>query len=66
MSKDIAIYVINEVRRLCFGGALLPALFLEKEIFFGKIMIFLEKVDFCSYELPTLRVGRSVTRLTVS
>ena len=31
--KDIATDVINEVRRLDFGGALLPALFLRKRLF---------------------------------
>ena len=38
--KVISINARNYVRSICFGGALLPALFLEKEIFFGKIMIF--------------------------
>ena len=33
--KIIHIYIINEVRRLCFGGALSPALF-----FFEKVIIF--------------------------
>ena len=40
MEKVIAIDVIDEVRRLCFGGALLPALFfwefVSKHIFSGK------------------------------
>ena len=30
MSKDVALDVTNEVRRLYFGSALLPALFFEK------------------------------------
>ena len=38
--KVVAIDVINEVRRLCFAGALLPALFPLKSFFL------LEKVNF--------------------
>ena len=64
MSKVIIIDVTNEVRKLCFGGALLRAVFLEKVMFLKKYLL-CEKVDFCSCELPTLRVGRPVTRLTV-
>ena len=30
VSKDIHRNVINDMRRLCFGGALLPAFFFEK------------------------------------
>ena len=33
VQKVIHINVINEVKRLYFGGALLPALFLEKVFF---------------------------------
>ena len=51
---------MNEVRRLCFGGALLSAL--KKKVSFSEKN---EKNDLCSDALPTLRVGRSVTRLTV-
>ena len=36
--KVIAIYDINEVRRLYFKGALLSALFLEKLTFLKKLM----------------------------
>ena len=36
MLKDIAIDAINEVRRLCFGGALLRSLF-SKVIFLKKL-----------------------------
>ena len=61
MRKVIAINVINEVRRLCVEDALLFALFLRKV----KKKEFCEKVSFSSDELRTLRVGRSVTRLTV-
>ena len=38
--KVIPTNVINEVRRLWFGGALLFALFLTKVSFSGKIRIF--------------------------
>ena len=59
----MAIDVKNEVRRLCFKGALLSALFLKRFNFF------LEKRNrgffFCGYALPALRVDRSVTGLTV-
>ena len=36
---------INEEKRLCFGGALLPALILEKLTFFKKVDFF-EKISF--------------------
>ena len=45
VSKDIDINVINDVRRLCFGGALLFALFLEKLFSLVKSSFFV-KVDF--------------------
>ena len=35
--KNIHTNLINEVRRPCFGGALLPAQFFEKVRFFGKM-----------------------------
>ena len=35
--KVILINVINEMRRLCFGGALLSALILEKLAFLKKV-----------------------------
>ena len=46
---------MNKVRRVCFGGALLHALFFEK-VFFVKKDKFLKKVSFCEIVLPTLRV----------
>ena len=36
VARDIHIDVINEVKRLCFGGALSPALFFEKVRFLEK------------------------------
>ena len=33
VSKFISINVINDVRRLCFRGVLLPALFFQSDIF---------------------------------
>ena len=67
MLKVIASDSINEVRRLCFGGALLPALFFESEfLFFEKKMSKIEKYQFlCTSELSILRVRRPETRLTV-
>ena len=63
--RFIDIDVINETRRPYLGGALLPALFFKRSHFFGKNS-FLRKIqNFKSYALSTLRVGRSVTRLTV-
>ena len=65
MSKDIAIDVINEARRLYFGGALLSALFFRSCLFFLKVK-FLRQTHFpCNYDFPALRVRRSETRLTV-
>ena len=52
------------MRSLRFGGALLPALFLEKASFCEENNNLKNKVDSLSDALPTLRVGRSVTRLT--
>ena len=63
MSKVIHVNAINEVRRLCFGGALLPALFFEKIILLKNKKI--GKQFSWESVLPTLRVGRPVTRLTV-
>ena len=40
--KHIAIDVVNEVRRLCFVGVLLPALLFEK-LFFERIYNFWKK-----------------------
>ena len=42
--KVMAIDAMNEVRRLCFGGALLSALILEK-------LTLLKKVDFLKKEV---------------
>ena len=64
VSKVIYIGYINEVIRLCFGGALLFALFSKRVSFFEKSEKF-KKVSFPNDALPTLKVGRSVTRLTV-
>ena len=63
MSKVIPINVINDVKTLYFGGALLSALFLKDVISYKKI--FQKNVILCSCALSTIRVGRSVTRLTV-
>ena len=52
---------INEVRRLCFGGALSITLKLfRKAVFFIKVY-FLKSLIFLSDGRSTLRVGRSVT-----
>ena len=64
VSKVIHIDVINEVRRLCFGSALLRALFFEK-VKFSKNDKIWKNMFLYEYCLPTLRVGRQVTRLTV-
>ena len=45
VSKVIRVDVINKVRRLCFGGALLRALFFGKVIFWKNDKI-LKKVNF--------------------
>ena len=56
----------NDVRRLCFGDALLPALFCEKVYFFRKKLQKIGKNEFIDETgVSTLRVGRIVTRLTV-
>ena len=55
---------MNDVRRLHFGDALLPALFFVVKVIF--LVFCLEKVYCHSYEIPTPRVGRPVTRLTVN
>ena len=64
VSKVIAMDVVNEVRRLCFGGALLRALFFFKLKILKNCQNFKKYI---SYEcrLPTLRVGLSVTRLKI-
>ena len=63
--RYIAIDVINDVRRLCTGDAPSPALFFFKVRFFENDNNF-EKGQFVhEIELPTLRVWRPVTRLTV-
>ena len=63
--KIIHIDIINEVRRLCSGEALSRALFfLKSEVFENKIIVF-QKFFFYDDGLSSLRVGRSVTRLTV-
>ena len=61
VQKNTATEIMNEARSLCFGGALLFAQFL-KSCFHLKKYLF-EKVSFVGYQLPTLRVGRSVTRM---
>ena len=38
--KDIAIDTINEVNKICCGGALLPALILESVLFVEKVELF--------------------------
>ena len=53
--KVIAIDVVNEVRRLCFGGALLSALVLEKNVFRENFFWKNRK----SSRVVTLRVGSS-------
>ena len=65
VSKVIHIDVINEIRRLCFGSAPLPALFFEKVIFLENDKFLKNIYFFYEYFLPALRVGRPVTRLTV-
>ena len=51
----IAINIINDIRKLCFEGALLPALFIS-DIFENNTQN--KKIYFSvGYELPTLRVG---------
>ena len=60
----IAIEGTNDVRRLYFGDALLPALFVTS-LFFLENLCCLNNNNIWGYELPTLRVGRSVTRLAV-
>ena len=61
--KVIATDVVNEVRKLCFESFQLFALFFYKGALIKQNVW--RTVVFCSYELPTRRVGRSVTRLTV-
>ena len=63
VQQIIAIDVMNDVRRLYSGGALSSALFLKKVTFLG--LLLLKILVVFSYELPTLRFGRPVTRLTV-
>ena len=63
--KVIAADRINKARRLCLGGVLLWVLFSKKVQFYWKMKFLESFLDFYSYELPTLRVGRSVFRLKV-
>ena len=63
VSKIIHIHVMNEARRLCFGGALLLARF-STDVFFEKTMGHFTK-KMCGVALPTLRFRRSANRLTV-
>ena len=65
VSKDIAIDVINEARRLYFGGALLSALFFRSCLFWEKVNFRRKTYFACTYDFPALRVRRSETRLTV-
>ena len=66
VSRIIAIDVINDVGRLCFGGALLGALFKKKKNDIPQKNNKKWKTYFLHrHGLSTLRVGRSVTRLTV-
>ena len=58
--------LINEIKRIRFEGALLPALCFEKDIFLkNKNTKFWKKNYSYMPGLTTLRVGRTVTKLTV-
>ena len=64
MKKFVHINIINEVKRPCFEGALLFALFFLN-IAFEKSEDLEKSLFSVSCALPTLRVGRSATSLTV-